>query len=422
MLNRSIAPGHSSTYHIELNKAKRYTLDNGVPLFTLEDGKQPIIKLEVMFPVGGTYYEDKTATSLLALKMLREGTASFTSSQLSNHFAQYGAFIELNPSFDVSSISLYCLSKHLNTVLPYLVEMIFAPTFPESELKRIRQIEIQQLKQQQERTNIVASKKFRNLLFGSNNAYGKIINEDDLINCQQEDLMYFHQGHLKHIELIASGEVNASNIETINNTFKHVSRSSGSDNIITGHLPDSDTDTVKEEKTGALQSSIRIGRLVINKTHEDYIPLLITSHILGGYFGSRLMKNIREDKGFTYGIYSSIVALKHHSYVVIGTDVKKEFADNTIHEINKELDVLCSTPVGTQELDTVKNHMIGHFQSKLSSSFSLAEKFKNIHIHGLDYSYYDKYISTIEHITSQEIQDMANKYLRADSLKKVVIG
>lgn len=421
MLNRSIAPAHTSSYQIKFPKVKRHSLDSGIPLYVLDEGVQPIIKLEIMFPVGGTYYEEKTATSLLALKMLKEGTDSFTSSQLSNHLAQYGAFLELNPSFDVSSVSLYCLTKHLGTLLPYLAEMIYSPVFPEHELNRIRQIEIQQLKLQNERTNIVASKRFRNLLFGDNHPYGKIISEADLIQRQQDDLKQFHQKHLNILEIVASGEVSADSINIINRVFNKAmtQRTPHTTNYTAVGV---DNASIKEDKAGALQSSIRVGQLTVNKTDPDYIPLLITSHVLGGYFGSRLMKNIREDKGFTYGIYSSIVALKHDSYIVIGTDVKKEFVNDTINEIDKELNTLCSTPVAHHELDTVKNHMIGHFQSRLSSAFSLAEKFKNIHIHNLDYGYYDKYLSTVQDITSQDILEMANRYLHPNSQKRVIIG
>ncbi|MBL6444927.1 insulinase family protein [Fulvivirga sp. 29W222] len=422
MLNRSVAPSHTSSYQIKFPKVKRHTLDSGIPLFLLDEGSQPVIKLEIMFPFGGTYHENKTGTSLLALKMLREGTVSFTSNQLANHFAQYGAFLELNPSFDAPSVSLYCLPKHLETLLPYLVEMIFTPTFPENELKRIKQIEVQQLKLQQERTNIVASKTFRNLLFGKNHPYGKIITEEDLSGRSQEELKRFHKEHLTSIELIASGQVSSSSINIINRAFKQATTSTDNIHESLFTLADAPPSTIKKEKAGALQSSIRIGTHTVKKTHPDYIPLLITSHVFGGYFGSRLMKNIREDKGFTYGIYSSIVALKHNSYIVIGTDVKKEFVQDTIDEVNKELHILCNTPVEQHELDTVKNHMVGHFQSKLSSAFSLAEKFKNIHIHGLEYSYYDRYLSTIEEITSEEIQEIANKYLKPGSLNQVIIG
>lgn len=423
MLDRSVAPSHSSSYNIEFPRVKQHVLDNGMLLHTLNAGTQPLIKLEVIFPTGGTYYENKAATSLVALKMLREGTPSFTSSQLSNHFAQYGAFMEINPSFDVPSITLYCLSKHLNVVLPHFVEMVSVPTFPDIELNRTLQIEIQQLKLQNEKTSIVASKKFRNLIFGGDHPYGKLINEEDFHNLKQADLKAFHQEMMGKCEIIASGEINEVSISAINNAFKAIT----SYQLAGPSEPDfsiskGDTVSIKEDKAGALQSSIRAGNLVIKKTHEDYIPLLIASHILGGYFGSRLMKNIREDKGLTYGIYSSIVSLKHNTYMVIGTDVKKEFVEDTISEINSELNTLCTVEVGKQELDTVRNHMIGHFQSKLSSAFSLAEKFKNIYIHNLDYDYYDRYLSTIQSITSREIQETANKYLNPDLMSKVIIG
>lgn len=421
MLDRSVAPRHTSSFNISLQKAQTHHLDNDILLHTLEAGTQPVVKVEVLFPTGGAYYEDKKGISLMALKLLQEGTLSFTSSQLSSHFAQYGAFVNVSPSFDVASISLYCLSKHLEILLPQFTEIVLSPVFPAAEVQRVRQIEIQQLRMQNERSNVIASKKFRQLIFGEANPYGKIINEQDLDEITPEDLQHFHEKQLNNFEIIASGQADNQTVQLLTSFFgkKSNARSVRSPQLYAVKTGASD---IKENRPAALQSSVRMGKLVVDKTHEDFIPLLITSHVLGGYFGSRLMKNIREDKGYTYGVYSSLVSLKHNTYFVVGTDVIKEFSEQTVAEVKMELEKLCTTPVGSQELNAVKNHMLGHFQSQLTSAFSLAEKFKNIHVHGLNYSYYQKFLETLQSIDSSTIQQMANKYLEPSSLRTVVVG
>lgn len=421
MLDRTIAPEHSTTYTINFPRAESYKLDNNIPVYAITAGSQPIVKIEVLFPVGGTYYESKAASSFMALKMLQEGTRNYSSSELSNCFAQYGAFIELHPSFDVPSVTLYCLTKYLQHVLLFFQDMILAPSFSETDLKRVQSIEVQQLKLQNEKSNILASKKFRQLIFGSNNPYGKIIDENDIYQLTPNDLAEFHSTNLTQFELLISGQIDSGVIKILNDHFGKTTTS-----LLEADFPKfpliSNGSFIKETKEAALQSSIRMGKPVIEKGHPDYIKLLVANQALGGYFGSRLMKNIREDKGFTYGIHSSIVPLKHNCYFVIGTDVKKEFVDDVTTEINKEIALLCTEPMNNQELAAVKNHMFGHFQSQLNSAFSLAEKFKNIHIHGLGYEYYDDYMSTLSNITSSEIQYIFNKYLQPELMKKVVIG
>lgn len=422
MPDRKIAPTHSTLYNLDFPQAEAHLLENQMPLYAINAGSQPIVKIEVMFPHGGSYYERKTASALLTLKMLQEGTHNFTSSQISDHFAQYGAFIEKSPSFDVPSVTLYCLSKHLDKVLPYFAEIILAPNFPEADLKRLVHIQVQQMKLQNEKSNILASKKFRHLVFGDNNPYGKIIVKEDFEQINRQDLIDFHRESLSDIEILVSGQANQQTQQSISNHFGKTPKRATSDaEIKEGRLNEAQS-FIREHKENALQSSIRIGKEVILKSHPDYIKLLVANHVLGGYFGSRLMKNIREDKGYTYGIHSSIVTLKHHSYFVISTDVQKKFVDDAISQIEKEIAKLCTQPIDNKELTTVKNQMFGHFQSELTSAFSLAEKFKNIHIHGMNYSYYKDYINTLASITNLEILSIYNKYLQPELMKKVIIG
>src|SRR5690606_8798304 len=161
---------------------------------------------------------------------------------------------------------------------------------------------------------------------------------------------------------------------------------------------------------------------LFTKEHPDFVKLLVVNEILGGYFGSRLMKNIREDKGYTYGISSAMVPLKNKGYFIIGTDVNKENTGNTLQEIYKEIETLQNSLVSEEELNTVRSFMVGSFLSEINTPFALADKFKGVHLYGLDYDFYDAYLHTVNNITSIEIQNLAHQYLQKDTFSEVVVG
>jgi zinc protease len=176
------------------------------------------------------------------------------------------------------------------------------------------------------------------------------------------------------------------------------------------------------EKEEALQSAIRIGRRTINRSHADFPGLQVLNTILGGYFGSRLMANIREDKGYTYGIGSASVSLKNAGYFFIASEVGAEVCSKAIDEIDKEIEILKTQPVPDDELVLVRNYMLGSLLGSLENAFSHADKFKNIFFYGLGYDYYERYIQTVKDISAERIMELANKYFNAGDFERVIVG
>jgi predicted Zn-dependent peptidase len=175
-------------------------------------------------------------------------------------------------------------------------------------------------------------------------------------------------------------------------------------------------------KEDSLQAAISMGRVLFAKDHPDYLPLLVVNELLGGYFGSRLMRNIREDKGYTYGIFSRVVPLKHTSYLLIATEVIQTFSQATCQEIAQEIKTLQTVPVPEEELKTLQNYMLGTFLSEINDPFSIMEKFKAVYLHGLDQAYYEQLHDTIRHISAPQIRTLANEYLSTDSFSQVIVG
>ncbi len=418
-LDRTRPPAYSQTFDISLKEAETHYFGS-TPVHVVQAGDQEVIKLEILFPGAGSRMDIKKGESYLTSKLLDQGTPTRTAEEIAETFDQYGGFTESSPSLDTPSFTLYCLSRNLEKLLPVLEDVIRNASFPEDEFQLTQDIVREQLRIQNNKNNILASKLFREKLYGEDHPYGKIMMEDDLNNLKQADVHSFYSRYAAHPELIISGKISQADIQRIGSVF-----STGSERQSTPfELPEiTSTETnFTLEKEKSLQSSLRIGLRTIPKSHEDYLSLKIATHALGGYFGSRLMKNIREDKGYTYGIYSSLVNLEKATYFIIGSDVQKEFREDAIREVHKEIKNLLDEPLQVTELQMVKNHLLGSFQSSISSPFALADKFKAIHYFGLDYTYYHRFVEKIQTITAREIQETMHTYLPVDKMLHVVVG
>ena len=417
MLDRTKPPVFSQTFELTIPRATTEKR-NGTLFHWIQAGKLPAYKVEVIFRSGGSFYDDLPGTAYLANKMLTYGTIARSHAEIVGTFERYGAFVKVSPGFDDPVISVYGLNHNAEKVIPVLADVIHQSTFPGKEFELVRKISIEQLQIQNSRNGVQASKLFREALFGKDNQYGRVMQVKDLEELRPEHIRDFFKSNYKNYEVLSTGIFEPSLKSLLEGELAGGVSESPIDDY---ELPDS-VSQAYHEKEKSLQSSLRIGKIMPHKSHEDYIPLRICLHALGGYFGSRLMKNIREEKGYTYGIYASMVPLRHASYMVIGGDVQKEHRQDAIDEVYKEIARLQQEPIAERELQMVRNHLLGSLQSDLSSPFSLAEKFKGVHLFGMDYSYYDKLIDSIQTISAEHIREIAVKYLDTASITEVSVG
>lgn len=419
MIDRSIAPSFTRSTNFELIKPEELTLPNGAKVFFVSGGTQAVIRVEIILKAG-RWYESVWGASYFSSQLLSKGTSRKNSFEIAQIFDQYGAHFEISPGLDVVSISLYTLSKNLRPTLALVRELLEDSAFPEKELAQSTSIYLQNLKVNNEKTSFQASKLFRKKLFGDNHPYGKELEAEDVTELAAEQLKEHYASFGKDFTLIVSGKVDDANKQDIIETFRVLPYRMVSEKQIAADT----VNTLHERisKKGSLQSSIRMGRKAIARAHADYASVLFLNHILGGYFGSRLMRNIREDKGLSYGIYSSLHTLQHDNYTVIGADVNNENLDLTFEEIRKELKRLCTELIDAEELEIARNHFIGSLQAEITTPFAHADKIKNIFLFNLPQDYYQKMINTIDGIQSEELIAIAGKYFAEDSFIEVAVG
>lgn len=422
-LNRNFTPDIRPVEDINYQQPVIHQLDNGIPVYQLQIGTQDIVKIEFIFNAG-IWYEQKALVSWFTNKMLKEGTKNFTASQIAEKIDYYGAYLELSADKDMAYITVYTLNKYLSDILPVVEDVIFYPLFPENELF----IKIQNKKQEyivnSKKVKNLARWKFNELIFGENHPYGKFVDTDDYDAIKREDLIDFHRNNyfINDCKIIAAGNIRKDLIEILNKYFgkytdEHKRKDQKTAPIVTSKLH-----MVHYKKEDALQSAIRIGKELFNKKHPDFLKLKVLNTILGGYFGSRLMTNIREDKGYTYGIGSAVVSMQHSGYFFIASEVGAEVTQNAIDEIYHEIDVLQNEKVAESELNLVKNYMLGSFLRSIDGPFALSENFKGLIEYGLDYNYLKSFVDIVKQINADEIQLLAQRYLDRNSLFELKVG
>jgi len=415
-INRKVQPEYKTIDTINIKKSYKKILNNNIPIHIINSGSQDIIKIDFVFDAG-VYFQDKKIQASLTNSMLNEGTTNNNTNQIAENFDFYGAFLELYTSHKEACISLYTLNKYINKTLPLVIDILNNSNFPEKEFKTIINKKKQNFLISLEKTAILVKDKFNEVVYGENH--------DDFENINTNDLKEFFEKHYttNNCHIIASGKIDESIIEYINNTISDnwIKKAEKTEKTEKKHTiiknPEKKHTIIKKD---AIQAAIRVGRELFNKNHPDYIGMQLLNSVLGGYFGSRLMQNIREDKAYTYGISSFILSHKDTGHWTITTEVDVKFCDDTISEIYKEIERLQTELIPEKELNIVKNYISGELIRDLDNPFSLAESLKNNLVFDKDNSYYSYFLNETKNISAETIQKLAIKYLQKEDLFLVI--
>jgi len=398
-------------------------LKNGISLFMIDAGSEDVARIEFVFKAGMA----RETIPLLAgttNMMLAEGTLNYTAEELNSTLDFYGIFQNLSADRDSASLNMLFLNRHIEKAMELAGEILFRPFFHEKELSLMMKKRLAGYRISREKVQNIASDSFFESVFGSNHPYGRPVKEKDFEAITPALVRDFHSEYYtpRNMAAIISGKIHEDTPHLFEKHFGSFSDSKlpagNSLNIINV----SDAGKIHIEKPEAVQTAIRIGSATINKRHPDYPGLKILNTILGGYFGSRLMKNIREDKGYTYGIHSSVTSLDQSGYKVISTETGKQYCTSAINEIYREISILQKEPVKNDELEVVRNYMSGEMVRMFDGPFAIADSFKAVWEFGLDFSYFNRMMETVKTIGPEEIMRLANLYYNIDDLHEITAG
>jgi zinc protease len=400
-------------------------LPNGARLHQLAYDAQPVLRLQVVLPAGKRQ-EPLPGLAQLAARMLTEGTATRSAREIADMVAFYGASLDCEAGPDRATLTLYCLARHLPTLLPLVQEVLAAPSFPETELRQMQQRIGQNMLVERQKTSYRASEELNRQLFGENSAYGRPFDEASFSQLTVAELRAFHATAYApaDAEIFLSGDVaaGAAEVAAVLGAWQPAAASIPAAVAPAATLAAAPASLVTVPVEGSIQASLRVGRRWPALTEAQTPELLLLVKVLGGYFGSRLMRNIREDKGFTYGIHASVVAREQAASLVIGTDVNGEQAEATRHEIAYELTRLQTEPLGDDELETVKNYTLGKLLGETATVFEQADRYRYVVLHGLRPDYYTELVRRTQAATAEELQALARTYLSPADMLTIVAG
>lgn len=418
MIDRTLRPDVQQISSIALVEPSVLSLQNAIPLNWIANGANEAFKLDLHFEAG-TLNGDKL-TAIAANELLLSGTKDKTSSEIHEALDLLGGFVNAEVSQEDAVISLYGLIEHFQPLVKLFISTLQNADFPIQELERYIQSKSQAFLIAQEKVAVLARKQFLAALF-PDLPHGKQTQLEDIKGINREEVKQFYSNHYKNqLHFVALvGAVKEADIHFLNEQLAGFSLSKATKK---SHSFQHHKKEITIEKEGSVQTAIRVGRLLFNRLHEDYMDFTLLNTLLGGFFGSRLMKEIRENKGYTYGISSGIAQSTEMGYFFISTEVKKEVKEDALNAIKIELEKLQHELVPTTELELVKSYTLGQLLKGSDGPFAMMERYLVLKHYGLDLSYYDKLAARVQSITPERLQELAKKYLNWEDMIRVSVG
>ncbi|MGL6267829.1 MAG: M16 family metallopeptidase [Chitinophagaceae bacterium] len=425
ILNRKVQPPIKDAidFNLELKPCQRFTLDNGVEVYAIDAGAEEVLQLEMVF-FAGNWYEEKNGIAAATNFLLKNGTSNRTAFEISEHFDYFGAYLNRNCYNETANFILHCLTKRLGDLLPVMQEILTDAAFPEHELDIYKQNMKQRLEVNLKKCDVVANRNIDELIYGPEHPYGKnnTLEMFDLLTTAE--IKQFYQRYYSRGKCIifVAGILPLNLASLLNEYF-------GKLPLNKQDLPDISftTKPAKEKKQriindpDGVQGAIRLARNFPNRHHPDFKKAQVLNTLFGGFFGSRLMDNIREDKGYTYGIHSYIQNHLQDTAWVISTEAGRDVCEATVSEIYKEMKRLREGEIPAVELLMVKNYLMGSILGDLDGPFQIIGRWKNLVLNGLDESFFNESVQTIRSVKPEELTELACKYFTEDAFYELVV-
>ncbi|WP_321517360.1 pitrilysin family protein [uncultured Bacteroides sp.] len=425
MLNRKTQPEIKALEDISIAAPQRKIMSNGIPLNVIEAGNQEVVRMDILIGAG-KWHQTQLLQTLFTNRMLREGTKRFTSAEIAEKLDYYGAWLELSTSMEYSYITLYSLNKYLASTLEVVESIVKEPLFPQKELNTVVDTNKHQFLINSTKVEYLAQKSFAGAIFGEQHPCGRFASADDYDKVTSACLKEFYDKyyHSGNCSIYIAGKITDGILNQLENTFGKDTW--GQVENKSSLLPYAISSTTRKrlftEQATAMQSSLKMGKVMIQRSHPDYYKLRVLVTIFGGYFGSRLMSNIREDKGYTYGISSGIASYPDTGVFMVATEAANEYVEDIIKEVYHEMSMLQTDLVPDSELNMVRNYMLGDMCRSYEGPFSLSDAWMFIQTSNLSDSYFEESLNALISVTAEEIRILAQKYFDQENMVEVIAG
>ncbi len=406
---------------VALQSAECRVLSNGVKLYTLSSEEFEVLRVSFVFGAGSVFQSRPFAATATA-NMMSEGSGNMTAHEIAEQLDYYGSYFDVNVDRDYSYFSFCSLSKFVEPTLKVAEQIILHPTFPEEELRTYCNKRKQRLRIEREKVEVKAREEFAKSLFGDKHPYGVSFSESEYDTLRREHLIeiYDRLYCAENCFVVCSGRVGDVELRAIERVAGAL-RLGGEQASVDFPEPQR-REFHLVEQPDAVQSSIRIGRRLFTRSHPDFLGMQMLATTLGGYFGSRLMQSLREQRGYTYGVMSAMVNFAQDGYFAIATQVGVEVTREAVELIIDEVERLRSELIDERELEMVRRIMVGEIMRILDGPFGVADvTIENI-LCDESNEVIARNVRRIEEYTPEELRGLAERYLDTQDMVCVVSG
>jgi zinc protease len=422
MLNRKIGPVSKQIKKLLIPDIEMYKLSNGVNVCEVNLGSQEILKIDIVH-IAGRSVEDFPLSGRAVSSLIKDGCRDKSSAQIAEEIDYYGSSIKTGSNMDFSYTTLYTLTRHIDRVLPILFDMYYFPTFPEDEIEKFKHLNIQKLKEELNKNDVLSYRRITEEIFGRNHSYGYNSTENDYLNITKNHILSHYNDYVgtDNCYLFLSGKINDQVRKTMADLFgtsiKNTRKKEYSPSITP--VAGSKINLISKNEH---QSSIKTGRKLFDKNHPDNVVFYLLNTILGGYFGSRLMTSIREDKGYTYDISTTIDQMLYDGCFYVSTEAAPEYVEPILKEIYLQMDLLKNEYVGAKELNMVKNYLMGTFMNLMDGPMNVSSFAKSMILSGKKPLDFLDFTDEMVDMSSENILKTAQIYLNMEDMTEVIVS
>lgn len=422
MVDRKVGPKIHQITKLVIPPISQYVLPNGMRVCEVNLGSQEIVKMEVIHTAGRSV-EDHRLISRATASLWKEGCGLSTSAQIAEKIDYFGSSIKSAANMDFAYTTLHTMTKHFDQLLPLVSEMYTDPTFPEDEIEKFKRLNIEKLKEELTKNESITYRLITEDFFGATHPYGYNSQESDYLDISRDKILDHHQKYIGSDNgyIFLSGKITDAIRNQVAEYFGKEQKTTQKKGFTSGsqQIKGSQKYITSQNEH---QSAIKTGRKLFGKNHPDNAVFFLLNTIFGGYFGSRLMESIREDKGYTYDIFSSFDQMLHDGCFYISTEAAPEYVDPILKEIHHQMHVLQQEKVLKDELQMVKSYLMGNFMNMIDGPMNLSSFAKSMLLVGKQPEEFSLFVDEILSLNAADIVDAAQKYFDKDAFSQIIVS
>jgi predicted Zn-dependent peptidase len=423
------APVSRDILRVKLPRPIEATLKNGLTVLILEDRRAPYVNMQLYIGGAGALFEPVGTAGLAnaTAVMLTEGTKSRSSSQIAEEIDRLGAGLSAGSSFGSPDtvLSASGLSDNFDDWFGLFVDVLLNPSFPADELEKLKQRQRVHLREQRSSSGFLTNERFNRAVYGDHPAGRVSANLESIDKLEREALIQWHRNRYAPGNAILgiAGDVRAKALITkLEQRLAGWKKPDVKQAWPRNPSPQTTRKVFLVNRPNSVQTTLALGNIAIDRRSADYMAMVVMNHVIGGGASSRLFLNLREEKGYTYGVYSDFSALRYPGPWRAGGSMRTEVTEAALTEFFNEFQRIREQKVATEEIEASKRAIVASFALSLEQPARVLGFAVTSKQYGFPADYWDTYPAKIMAVTADDIQRVARKYLNPETLQLVAVG